>query len=69
MQKSVYVEKLEELKKLGGPVETRYREAEARPIAAEALKATVNALLAAAQGSEAKYSHIAQEEKDKASVI
>lgn len=63
--KSVYIEKLEELKKLGSAVELRYREAETRPTAAESLRATVHAFLTAAQGAEAKYSHIAQEDKDK----
>jgi len=62
--KSVYAAKLEELKKLGGPMEFRAAEAQARPEAVAALQKKVEEYknwLASAQGDE-KYSHITEEE-------
>ena len=60
--KSVYVAKLVELKKLGGPVEARAREAESRPAAAAALRQKCKAYLTAARGTEALYAHLSAEE-------
>lgn len=62
--KSVYAQKLEELKKLGGPIEARAVESNQRPIAVAALQKNVEKYktwLAEAQGDE-KYSHITEEE-------
>lgn len=62
--KSVYAAKLEELKKLGGPMETRKVEAYQRPIAVAAIQKNVEKYktwLAEAQGNE-NYSHITDEE-------
>lgn len=65
--KSVYAAKLEELKKLGGPVEARASEAFSRPEAVSALQKNVEKYktwLAEAQGHE-NYSHITEEEFQK----
>jgi heat shock protein 4 len=65
--KSVYAAKLEELKKLGGPVEARAAEAFTRPEAVSSLQKNVEkykAWLAEAQGNE-NYSHITEEEFQK----
>ncbi|KAF7727708.1 adenyl-nucleotide exchange factor sse1 [Apophysomyces ossiformis] len=61
--KSVYVEKLEGLKRIGNPVVERYREAEERPRAERALRATLERLTAEALSSDEKYSHIPPHEK------
>jgi len=65
--KSVYAAKLEELKKLGGPVEARASEALNRPAAVSALQQNIEKYktwLAEAQGNE-NYSHITEEEFQK----
>jgi len=62
--KNVYAAKLDELKKLGGPVEYRAAEAAARPNAVSALQKNVEKYkkwLSDAQANEA-YSHITDEE-------
>ena len=61
--KSVYVEKLESLKKVGSPVVERYREAEERPRAENALRATLQRLTEEAMSSDEKYSHIPPQDK------
>ncbi|KAG0167375.1 adenyl-nucleotide exchange factor sse1 [Apophysomyces sp. BC1034] len=61
--KSVYVEKLEALKKVGNPVVERYREAEERPRAERTLRATIERLIAEAMSGDEKYSHIPAHEK------
>lgn len=61
--KSVYVEKLDALKKIGNPVVERYREAEARPHAERALRDTMQRLTQEAMSSDEKYSHILPHEK------
>lgn len=63
--KSVYTQKLQDLLRLGSPIEQREKEDKARPAAAEALVATAKHYLAIAGGTEAKYAHISQEDKDK----
>jgi len=63
--KSVIVKKLDELRALGGPVESRAHEARVRPAAVKALQRTVEkykAWLNTSQGSEA-YAHITDEER------
>ena len=65
--KSVYAAKLSELKKLGGPLESRAAEAEARPSAFAALSKNIEKYkqwLASAQGDE-KYAHITDDEFSK----
>jgi len=66
--KSVYTEKLGELRAMGDPMEDRQREALARPTAMSVLKHTVekynNWLNTSA--SEEKYAHISEEEMKKA---
>ncbi|KAI8139347.1 heat shock protein 70 family [Fennellomyces sp. T-0311] len=61
--KSVYVEKLEALKKIGNPVQERYREAEERPRAERSLRATIQRYTQEAMSSDDKYSHIPPQEK------
>lgn len=61
--KSVYVEKLEGLKKIGTPVVERYREAEERPHAERSLRDAMHRLTQEAMSSDEKYSHILPHEK------
>jgi heat shock protein 4 len=61
--KSVYVEKLDALKKIGNPVVERYREAEERPHAERALRETMQRLTQEAMSTDEKYSHILPHEK------
>jgi heat shock 70kDa protein 4 len=60
--KSVYVEKL---RGHGEPIETRYVEAGVRKPAAQKLRGTANAYLAAAQSPDARYAHIDAGDKKK----
>lgn len=61
--KSVYVEKLENLKKIGNPVVERYREGEERPHAERAFRDTLERLTKEAMSSDDKYAHIPAHEK------
>ncbi|KAG2185006.1 hypothetical protein INT43_000919 [Umbelopsis isabellina] len=61
--KSVYVSKLDELKKTGSPVAEKYRESEERPRAARYLTQAVEKLTREAMSSDDKYSHIPAHEK------
>ncbi|KAI9283336.1 heat shock protein 70 family [Sporodiniella umbellata] len=61
--KSVYVEKLEALKKIGNPVVERYREAEERPHAERALRDTLDRLTKQALTPGDTYAHIPAHEK------
>ncbi|KAM3586488.1 adenyl-nucleotide exchange factor sse1, variant 2 [Umbelopsis sp. WA50703] len=61
--KSVYVAKLDELKKTGSPVAERYRESEERPRAARYLTQAIDQLTREAMSSDDKYSHIPAHEK------
>ena len=63
--KSVYVEKLTGLRGHGEPIETRYVEAGVRKPAAQKLRGTANAYLAAAQSPDARYAHIDAGDKKK----
>lgn len=63
--KSAYVERIEKLQKIGGPITNRLKENEARPKAASALRDTINTYLEQAQSGEEKYSHISDEDKQK----
>lgn len=65
--KSVYAAKLQELKKLGGPIEERASEAFSRPEAIASLQKNIDKFktwLAEAQGNE-QYSHIVDDEFNK----
>lgn len=61
--KSVYVQKLDELKKTGTPVAEKFRESEERPRAARYLNQAVDQLTREAMSSDDKYSHIPAHEK------
>ncbi|CAB9528943.1 Hypoxia up-regulated protein 1 (Fragment) [Seminavis robusta] len=63
--KSVYAEKLAELKQLGGPIETRSVEASGRPGALSALQANLERYKQWVNQSQtdAKYAHITDEER------
>ncbi|CEP19347.1 hypothetical protein [Parasitella parasitica] len=61
--KSVYVEKLDALKKIGTPVVERYREEQERPHAERSLRETLERLTQEAMSSNEKYSHIPAHEK------
>ncbi|CAG8487357.1 7527_t:CDS:2 [Scutellospora calospora] len=61
--KSVYVEKLDQLKTYGGPIAERYREAEERPRAEQSLRESINSFILSATGNEERFSHIPEEEK------
>ncbi|CAJ0639037.1 2219_t:CDS:2 [Entrophospora sp. SA101] len=61
--KSVYVEKLEELRKYGNPIVVRYREAEELPNAAKSLRDSIESFILKANSNDEKFSHIPDEEK------
>jgi len=65
LPKAEYVKKLEELKALGDPIERRWMEAAARPVALESLWSTVTAFRESAASSNEDYAHIEQADKDK----
>ena len=62
--KSAYVERLDRLVAIGGPVSDRYREAETRPKAMSELRSAINTFLEQATSGDEKYSHIDQKDKD-----
>jgi len=64
-KKSVYVAKLEEIKKLGEPIRFRGAEAEKRPKSSESLKRICQEYLNAAQGGDSKYAHLTEEDLTK----
>ncbi|KAI8918865.1 heat shock protein 70 family [Entophlyctis helioformis] len=63
--KSVYAEKLAELKKIGDPIAHRYTQHEERPQAEKAFRDYVNSVLISAQSGDERYAHIGKEELDK----
>lgn len=65
--KSAYIAKLDELKKLGDPVAFRWREGEDRAKAAAALREVIDNFMSLAQSEDEKYSHI--EEADRTKVV
>ncbi|KZT04185.1 heat shock protein 70 [Laetiporus sulphureus 93-53] len=65
--KSVYVERLDALKRLGDPITFRYREAEERSKVVSQLRETINTYMAQATSGEERYAHI--DEKDKQAVV
>ncbi|CAH8363564.1 unnamed protein product [Eruca vesicaria subsp. sativa] len=63
--KGVYVAKLEELKKVGDPVEMRYKESLERGSVIDQLVHCVNSYREAAVSNDSKFDHIELEEKQK----
>mgnify|MGYP005840947193 CR=1 FL=1 len=65
--KSVYADKLAELKKLGGPIESRAAEAQSRPSAVTSLQNTLEKFKQWVNESQTdeKYAHITDEERNK----
>ncbi|CAG8522839.1 5513_t:CDS:2 [Paraglomus occultum] len=63
--KSVYVQKLEDLKKYGSPIVERYRESEERPKAEKQLRDTIETYLVSATNTDDKLAHIPEDEKKK----
>ncbi|RIB17710.1 hypothetical protein C2G38_2312685 [Gigaspora rosea] len=61
--KSVYVEKLDQLKTYGGPIAKRYHEAEERPKAVQLLQESIQSFILNAASNEERFSHIPEEEK------
>lgn len=69
--KSVYATKLAELKKLGGPLEERQYEAQARPAAVQTLQANLETYQKWVNDSQTdeRYSHITDEEREKVRTV
>jgi len=63
--KGVYLAKLEELKKVGGPIELRYKESEERGPALEQLAYCIRSFREAALSNDQKFDHIDIAEKQK----
>lgn len=63
--KSVYTQKLEELLRLGSPIEQREKEANLRPGASQALTAVAQHYLGLAASNDSQYAHISQDDKAK----
>ncbi|CAN8305133.1 unnamed protein product [Cochlearia groenlandica] len=63
--KGVYVAKLEELKKVGGPIEERYKESTERGSVIDQLVHCINSYREAAISTESKFDHIDMAEKQK----
>ncbi|KAL0696539.1 hypothetical protein Bca4012_063719 [Brassica carinata] len=63
--KGVYVAKLEELKKVGDPIEMRYKESQERGTVIGQLGHCVNSYREAAVSNDSKFDHIELEEKQK----
>ncbi|CAI7879440.1 unnamed protein product [Closterium sp. NIES-54] len=65
--KGVYTTRLEELKRLGDPIEARLREEETRPAALQSLQYCIGSFREAALSTDAMYAHI--DPKEKAQVV
>ncbi|CAG8620809.1 2408_t:CDS:2 [Funneliformis caledonium] len=61
--KSIYSEKLDELKKFGNPIVERYRESDERPRAEKLLRDSIQQFVLCATSNEERYNHIPDEEK------
>ncbi|OZJ04752.1 hypothetical protein BZG36_01799 [Bifiguratus adelaidae] len=61
--KSVYSDKLEELRKIGVPVTLRFRDAEERPSAERALRETIQQYTQIAMSADERFEHIPVDEK------
>ncbi|KAG8906919.1 adenyl-nucleotide exchange factor sse1 [Tulasnella sp. 403] len=64
---SAYVERLDRLTAIGGPIADRYKEAESRPKAMSELREAINTFLSQATSGDERWSHL--EDKDKQAVI
>ena len=64
-KKSAYVERIDSLQKIGGPIQFREKEFQERPKAASALREAINKYMEMAQGGDEQYSHISDEDKQK----
>ena len=64
----MYTQKLEELLRLGSPLEQREREDKMRPPAAQALTAAANHYNSLATSDHAKYAHISGEDRNKVGI-
>jgi len=62
--KTAYAEKMQELKKIGDPMLSRYWESEQRPHRLATLKKLVNSYQQFADSTEEKYAHIGKEDRD-----
>lgn len=65
LEKKVYIEKLEELKKIGDPIAFRANEADRRGPVAESLRTLCRNYLAVAQSDSPQYAHIEAGEKNR----
>lgn len=63
--KSVYVKKLDELKKIGDPIALRYRESTERPQAEKALRDTIAQYQSQINAGDGRYDHLTEEEMKK----
>ena len=65
MAKNVYSQKLEELYRLGSPIEQREKEAQLRPAASQALQHAAQHYNDLATSDDPKYAHIPGDERNK----
>jgi len=63
--KSVYVKKLDELKKIGDPIAFRYRESTERPQAEKVLRETIAQYQKQIAAGDGRYDHLTEEEMKK----
>ncbi|KAJ3275769.1 adenyl-nucleotide exchange factor sse1 [Terramyces sp. JEL0728] len=63
--KSVYVEKLVEIKKIGNPIAHRFQQNEERPYAEKELREYINSVLLDIQAEDDRYAHIGKDELQK----
>jgi len=62
--KSVYENKLQELKKTGDPVKNRYNQAQDRPFYIEKFHNAINSVIEFSNSEDVKHEHITLEERD-----
>ena len=63
--KSVYVQRLENLQKLGAPIQNRWKQNEERPAAAAQLREVLNNYMNAFENEPEKYDHLSDADKTK----
>ncbi|EGF82677.1 hypothetical protein BATDEDRAFT_9358 [Batrachochytrium dendrobatidis JAM81] len=63
--KSIYVEKLNELKKAGDPIAYKYLQSEERPSAEKAFREYVNSVVISIQAEDDRYAHISKDDLDR----
>ncbi|KAJ2998035.1 adenyl-nucleotide exchange factor sse1 [Globomyces sp. JEL0801] len=64
VSKSVYIEKLVELRKTGDPIASRFIQSEERPYAEKEFREAINGIILDVQADDGRYEHIAKEELD-----